>query len=72
MISHLDDEESIRDARSAYNARKTESTLIAWICSPEWTTARVEHPRDRYYRGAVYRTDRRSARLMDECSGEIL
>lgn len=39
MFDPIQDEDDINDARSAYNARKSESSLIAWICSPEWTRA---------------------------------
>ena len=39
MFDPMQDESDIRAARSAYNARKSESSLIAWICSPEWTSA---------------------------------
>jgi hypothetical protein len=32
-----DDSKDLRAARSAYNARKSDSSLVAWVCSPEWT-----------------------------------
>lgn len=32
-----DDSQDLRIARSRWNARKTDSSLIAWVCSPEWT-----------------------------------
>ena len=38
------DRQDIDEARSRYNARKTESSLIAWICSPEWTDPQMSTP----------------------------
>lgn len=31
-----EDREDLRKARSRYNSRQTESSLIAWVCSPGW------------------------------------
>jgi len=45
------DKADITEARSRYNARKTESNIIAWICSDGW---RDVNPRNPTLRGAVY------------------
>lgn len=45
-MQRTNDIEDINEARSRYNARKTESTLIAWICSDAWADgSRFEHER---------------------------
>lgn len=55
MFDPMSDESDIRTARSRFNARKTESPLIAWICSDVWThpTEWTRYP-DQYTRGLVH------------------
>lgn len=53
MFDPLSDESDIVTARSRYNARRTESSLIAWICDPTWAPHPEEYPKSDI-RGAVY------------------
>ncbi len=69
MFDPMSDETDIRTARSRYNARRTESSLVAWICSPEWTKV-SSNPSGmrgmRVYSGVGYTVGR-----ADVMSGEI-
>ena len=64
MYDPIADEESIATARSRYNARKTTSPLIVWICSDEWSDVGQWLARegegdmsDRGPRGTIHRSD---------------
>ena len=72
-----DDKRDLQSARSAYNARKTESSIIAWVCSSEWTEVdRSEYgeydpdgPRGTVYRSGEYTSD---LYLCNAYQGDIL
>lgn len=62
------DSEDLRVARSLYNARFSESSLVAWTLSPCWT---MVDPTNYKVRGL--RTIAHSTRplFVEACSGEI-
>lgn len=62
-----DDAQDLRRARSRYNSRQTDSVLIAWICSPEWTMA----PTDTAIRGTRYLKGSTYPLHVSETTGEI-
>lgn len=62
----MTDFQDIIEARSRYNARKTESSLVAWICSEGWTTAPCTYPA----RGSAVTTTKGEV-YEDAISGEI-
>lgn len=69
-----DDSRDVREARSRYNARRTESSLIAWVCSPQWYDHGDRYEIDRDIRGAQYKrgsTFALNARSGDTFHGEI-
>lgn len=72
MFDPIADEDAINTARSRYNARKTESPLIAWICSDTWAPHPEEYPKSeirgmRVYSGVGYTVGRANV-----VSGEII
>lgn len=66
----MSDIEQINEARSRYNARKTDSSLIEWICSEVWTDVYPLPPWGEGYRGHK-ETDGRTRDYANMISGEI-
>lgn len=60
MFDPVSDEDDIHRARSRYNARKTDSPLIAWICSPEWDNPAATWYPDQTTRGLIHESGAKS------------